>query len=129
MGKYRGLKSPRAPHRLGKYLMHSNKAVQTAYKTDLTTVKLNYSVFIKKDKRFWNVTMHVKLEASIKFPKQVGRQYLQRTYNMYNGYDTPVTLRLNMQSKHNYKSAGAAMTMYCANDFLEKASQMSTEVQ
>lgn len=52
MGKYRG--------RLGKYLMHSNKAVKHKLHTK-HAVKLNYSVFIKKDKRFWNVTMHVKL--------------------------------------------------------------------
>lgn len=63
MGKYRGLKNPSAPHKVGKYLMHSNKAVKNKLHTkhSLTTVKLSYSAFIKKRTRFWNVTMHVKL--------------------------------------------------------------------
>lgn len=63
MGKYGGLKNPSAPHKHSKYLIHSNKAVKYKLhiKHSLTTVKLNYSAFIKKDKRFWNVTMHIKL--------------------------------------------------------------------
>lgn len=57
MGKYRGLKNPSAPHRLGKYLMHSNKAVKYKLHTKhrLTRVKLSYSVFIKKGQEIFGM--------------------------------------------------------------------------
>lgn len=60
MGKYRGnrgfknkekRKKNSTPHKIGKYLMRSNKAVKNKLHTKYAlTEKLNYSIFIKKQK-------------------------------------------------------------------------------
>lgn len=61
MGKYRGnrgfknkekrKKKNSTPHKIGKYLMRSNKAVKNKLHTKYAlTEKLNYSIFIKKQK-------------------------------------------------------------------------------
>lgn len=69
--------------------MHSNKAVKHKLQTkhSLTTVKLNYSVFIKRDKRFWNVTMHIKLGE---------RQIPQNRLTIYNVITTGTMDRIHL---------------------------------
>ena len=77
MGKCRGFENPQ---KLGKYWIRSNKAVmyKLHIKHSLKTLKLNYSVFIKKDKRFWNVTMHIKLVEH-----QISKTGWQTIFTMY----------------------------------------------
>lgn len=62
--------------------------------------------------------MHVKLVPHQIFCKTDRQNNIYNIYQMHNGYDTPVTLRLTMQSKHNHKSAGAGFDNMCKQFYI-----------